>query len=106
MCLKDVNIEYIMVTVILFIHIFLAALSLGYAAGVISASWKQKLDAALTRTKVMWYGTIATTGSGILLTITSGSSIGRLCSTLFVFLIVVSSAHAYQRSVRYQAANK
>ena len=95
-----------MVTVILFIHIILAILSLAYAAGVISDSWKQKLERAQTRAKTMWYGTIVTSASGIILTVASGSSIGQLCSTLSVFLVVILIAHAYQRSVRYSVANK
>jgi len=103
MSLNDAKIDHIMVTVILLIHIFLAVVSLGYATGVIDASRKQKLEAAATRTKIMWYGTMSTVGSGIFLTIIAGSSIGRLCSTLFVFLVVVLAAHFYQRSVRQQA---
>jgi hypothetical protein len=95
-----------MVTVILFIHISLAVVSLSCAVGVITASLKQKIENALTWTKTMWYGTVATSVSGILLTIVSGSSIGRLCSTLFLFLTVILIAHTYQRSVRYQLANK
>ena len=95
-----------MVTVILFVHISLAVVSLAYAVGVISDSWKQKLERARTRTKTMWHGTIATTASGVVLTIASGSSIGRLCSTLFVFLVVILIAYAYQRNVRYSVANK
>lgn len=91
-----------MVMLVLFVHISLAVVSLMYAGGVINASRKQKLDQALTRTKAMWYGTLSTVVSGILLTIISGSSIGRLCSSLFMFLAIVSLAHAYQRNVRHR----
>lgn len=93
-----------MITYILLVHVLLAVMSLGYAGGVILASKKQKLDKALSRTKIMWCGTIATTGSGVLLTFITRSSIGRFCSTLLSFLVVVLAAHYYQRNVRQKLA--
>lgn len=91
-----------MVMFILISHIVLAVLSLVYAGGVISDSRKRQLERALTRTKTMWYGTLSTVATGILLTIITGSSIGRLCGSLFTFLLVVGVAHVYQRNVRHR----
>lgn len=91
-----------MVTFILTAHILLAIVSLVYAGGVIGDSRKRQLERALTRTKAMWYGTLSTVATGILLTIMTGGSIGRLCGSLFTFLIVVGLAHAYQRNVRHR----
>jgi hypothetical protein len=89
-----------MIMFLLLGHITLAVLSLLLAGGVITSTRKQKLETAYSRTKKMWYGTLATTISGVVLTIVQGSSIGRLCITLLVFLVVIVIAHFYQRTVR------
>jgi hypothetical protein len=88
-----------MTSLLLIGHVFMAVISLAYAVGVIGASRNQKLELAGNRTKKMWYGTLITVFSGILLTVLVKSSIGRLCGTLLVFLMVVLAAHFYQRAV-------
>ena len=92
----------VMKTFILLCHILLAVLSLGLASAVIISSKKQNIDTALSRTKTMWYGTISTVLSGILLAIITGSSFGRTCPTLLTFLAIVLIAHYYQRAARHK----
>jgi hypothetical protein len=88
------------ITSILLCHILLAVLSLGFATGVIIATKKKNLDTALGRTKTMWFGTISTVVSGILLAVITRSSFGRTCTALLIFLVLVLIAHYYQRAVR------
>lgn len=89
-----------MITLLLIGHVATAIVSLLYAAGVIGASRAHNMKIASRRTTKMWYGTLVTLVSGIVLTIVAKTSIGRLCGTLLLFLVIVLIAHYYQRTVR------
>lgn len=91
-----------MIIAVLVIHVILAALSLGFAAAVVSAAKGKKLSSAASHTKAMWFSTISTVLSGVLLTVISKVSIGKSCAMLTAFLVLAVAVHAYQRSVRHR----
>ena len=89
-----------MITAILMIHILVAVLSLGYAAGVMVWTKKQRFGAAQRGTRVMWLSTISTVVSGVALAVMTPAAWGRTCTSLLAFLVMVLVAHYYQKSVR------
>ena len=89
-----------MITIILFIHILLAVVSLVFATGVIIATKKLDLISAHNRTRPMWRGTLATLVSGLILAAAAHAAFGRTCLMMTTFLLVVLAAHYYERSVR------
>ena len=90
----------VMIMVVLLCHILLAILSLGYAATVIVATNRKDLDTAANRTKTMFYSTASAVLSGVLLTVITGVSFGRMCVSLLVFLSLVGVAYYYRRPAR------
>jgi len=89
-----------MIRIILLIHIFLAVVSLAYAANVVIVARKHHFELASSRVKKMWRGTIAATVTGFLLTYTSHAPMGSACISSLSLVTVILLAHYYQKHLR------
>ena len=80
---------------VLTIHITVAVGSLLLATLSMYRTYSDQLKRAQLSMKASWIGAALTTASGVLATFASHSSFGKLCISLFSFMIVIIAAQAY-----------
>lgn len=89
-------------TIILGVHIAIAITSLVLAVISCRATFRKNMPRANKNLRSGWIGTLLTVASGVVLAVVSQISFGRLCVSLFIFLVVIAMAQTYYSLTAYR----
>ena len=88
--------------IVLGLHITIAFASLIIVLKSSIETFQKNIDRASNDLRLGWIGTFLTISSGIVLTLVSQISFGRLCISLFSFLVAMVMAQAYYSLTSYK----
>jgi hypothetical protein len=86
-------------TILLFVHILLALVTLAASAKVVVDARRSTTASSKRDLRVMWMSFISVVVSGTALVILAPSSLGHACALMSLYVVVVSGAHLYQKRV-------
>lgn len=84
-------------TILLFLHILLALVTLTASLSVVVDVRRSALARSKRNLQAMWTSFIGVMLSGIILIIVTPSSLGHACALMSLYVVIVSGVHLYQK---------